>query len=70
MSTATCISSVGHICAALQRPYGTIRKAIEELGLTPAVIINMVAHYADDDVEKIREHLQKQPHAKPARGAR
>jgi hypothetical protein len=51
------ISSIGQICATLQRPYGTIRKTIESLGITPVLIINMVAHYSDDDVERLREAL-------------
>lgn len=53
------ISSVGQICSTLQRPYGTVRKAIERLGITPVLIINLVAHYADEDVERLREHLSE-----------
>jgi hypothetical protein len=51
------ISSIGQICSTLQRPYGTVRKAIESLGVTPVLVINMVAHYSDEDVERLREHL-------------
>jgi hypothetical protein len=51
------ISSIGQICATLQRPYGTIRKAIESLRISPVLVINMVAHYADEDVERLREHF-------------
>ncbi len=51
------ISSIGQICSTLQRPYGTVRKAIERLGITPVLVINMVAHYSDEDVERLREAL-------------
>ena len=61
------ISSIGQICATLQRPYGTVRKAIEGLGITPVLVINMVAHYSDEDVEHLREYLE-QP--RPARAKR
>jgi hypothetical protein len=64
MSTATSISSIGHICSTLQRPYGTIRKALEALQITPTVVINCVAHYSDDDVERLREHLERKQEGK------
>ena len=63
------ISSLGQICSTLQRPYGTLRKAIEELGITPVLVINMVAHYSDEDVERLREYLDQPRPAKAKRGS-
>jgi hypothetical protein len=57
MNATQSLSSIGFICQTLQKPYGAIRKAIEELGISPVMVMNCVAHYADDDVERIREFL-------------
>jgi hypothetical protein len=54
------LSSMGFICQTLQRSPGAIRKAIEAMGITPTVIINGRAHYSDEDVEAIREHLKRE----------
>lgn len=59
MSIAPSISAIGNVCAQLQRPYGAIQRAIEQLGIEPAIVINTVPHFSDDDVERIREHLYK-----------
>jgi hypothetical protein len=59
MSIATSISAIGNVCAQLQRPYGSIQKAIEQLSIKPAIVINTVPHYSDDDVQLIAEHLSK-----------
>ena len=61
------ISSIGQICSTLQRPYGTVRKAIESLGITPVLVINMVAHYADEDVERLRDYLGGAAHKRSKR---
>jgi len=36
-----------------------VRKAIEALDIRPALVINMVAHYDDADVERIRQYLSR-----------
>jgi hypothetical protein len=53
------ITSIGCLCSQLQKPYGQVRKAIELLGIKPVLIVNMVAHYSDDDVQLIAEHLRE-----------
>jgi hypothetical protein len=65
--TSPSISSLGQICSTLQRPYGSLRKAIEELGITPVLVINMVAHYSDEDVERLGEYFQQPRSAKQKR---
>lgn len=60
MSTTQSLTTLGCLCQMLQRSPDTIRKAMQELSITPAMIINMRAHYADEDVERIREHLARQ----------
>ena len=57
MSTTQNITSIGHACCVLQRPFASVQRAIEQLHIKPAVHINGVAHLDDADVERIREHL-------------
>lgn len=59
MSTATNISAIGNVCSQLQRPYGSIQRAIEQLGIKPVLTINTVPHFDDADVERIAKHLDK-----------
>jgi hypothetical protein len=51
------LESIAHLCASLQAPYATIAKAVEALGLKPAVTINGIGHYDADACERIAEHL-------------
>jgi hypothetical protein len=51
------ITSLGKVCAELQRPITAIRRAADRLGIVPAIVINDVPHYAASDVERIAEHL-------------
>jgi hypothetical protein len=60
MSTTSNMASMGFICQMLQRTPGTVRRAIEDLRITPTVVINTRAHYADEDVERIREHIERE----------
>jgi hypothetical protein len=52
------LETIGHACTTLQRPYGVIRRALAELGVEPAMVLNGVAHYAESDVERVAERLQ------------
>jgi hypothetical protein len=54
------ITSIGHACAVLNRPYAIVQRAVTTLGIKPAVYINGVAHLADDDVERVRLHLDRE----------
>lgn len=60
MSTTTNITSIGHACAVLNRPFALVKSAADALKIKPAVHINGVAHYDDADVERMRRHLAKQ----------
>jgi hypothetical protein len=57
MSTTQSITSIGHACCVLQRPFATIERAIAVLNIKPACHINGVAHLDDADVERIAKHL-------------
>jgi hypothetical protein len=59
-TTVTDLSSIGFVCQTLQQPPGTIRRAAESLGIKPALCINGVAHYDDEQVAAIREQLQSE----------
>ena len=52
------LESVGHICASLQKPLGVIRRALAELEVEPAMVLNGVAHFAEADVERVAERLR------------
>jgi hypothetical protein len=58
--SATSISSIGQVCQTLQASYSAVRRAIEALGLQPALVINGVPHFADEDVDLIAKHLRGQ----------
>ena len=51
------LETIGHACATLQAPYGTVRRALEEVGAEPAMVLNGIAHYREADVERVAEHL-------------
>ena len=53
------LESVGHLCQLFQRPYAAVRRALDEIGAQPTVVINGVAHYAEGDVERAAERLQQ-----------
>lgn len=55
--TTTEINSIGYTCQLLQRPYGAIRKAAEQLKIVPCVHINGIAHFSDEQVEALRQHF-------------
>lgn len=52
------ITSIGKASALLNTMPGKIESAAVALGVVPAVRINGVPHYGDDDLERIREHLK------------
>jgi hypothetical protein len=76
------LESLAHLSASLQAPYSRIAKAVESLGVKPAVTINGIPHFDGESCERIAEHLQAEPRTKtktrvntvspggePARGA-
>ena len=59
------LESIGHACTTLQASYGAVRRALEEVGAEPAMIINGVAHYAESDVERAGERLRARAQGRP-----
>jgi len=59
MTTATRhLESIGHLCASLQKPYATIRRAIDTLGIVPAVTINGIDHFDGEQCERIEKMIR------------
>lgn len=58
--SAPSISSIGQLCQTVQSSYTAVRRAIESLGIEPALTIDNVPHYPDSDMERIAEHLKGQ----------
>jgi hypothetical protein len=58
MSTTISAVSIGQAAALIQAMPSRIKAAAEELGITPAMRINMVDHYSEDDLQRIAEHLR------------
>lgn len=54
------LETIAHLCASIQAPYARIAKAVEALGLKPAVTINGIPHFDELACEKIAEHLADQ----------
>lgn len=58
-------TSIGQLCAYLQQPISRIRRAIEALKVEPAIRLNNVDHYSDDDCERVRDYLLTQAQKEP-----
>ncbi len=55
MTLPESIASIGHVAANLQRSPEQIRLIASRLGITPAVLINEIAHYEESDLQQIAE---------------
>ena len=53
------LETIGHLCQTFQQPYAAVRRALDEIGAHPAVVINGVPHFAEADVERAAEQLQQ-----------
>ena len=62
------LTSIGHICATLQQPYSVVRRALRDIGAEPALTINGIEHYAEGDVLRVAERLQKPAQAEAEAG--
>lgn len=60
MTATKKIHSIGHAAQILQLMPGKIREFAEELGIKPAVTINGIDHYAEADLQRIREWLAEE----------
>jgi hypothetical protein len=59
MSTETMhLESIGHLCQSLQSPYARIQRAIEKLNVRPAVTINGIAHFNEEQTERIADAVR------------
>jgi hypothetical protein len=52
------LESIGHLCSSLQAPFAVVRRAINELGLAPALTLNAVQHYDEQQCEQIAEWVR------------
>jgi hypothetical protein len=58
MSTATLnVESVGHLSARAGVPLGRVLRAVEALGVRPALVVDDVLHLAETDAQRVAEHL-------------
>ena len=51
--------SIGRAAALVQAMPDRIRAAAGELGITPVIRINLVDHYSESDLERIRDYLTR-----------
>jgi hypothetical protein len=51
--------SIGCLAAHLQRSVRAIEGACEKLRIAPALRLNHIAHFDAEQVEQIREHLER-----------
>jgi hypothetical protein len=47
------LESIGHLCQSLQSPVARIQRAVESLGVRPAMTINGIPHYDGPQCEQI-----------------
>jgi hypothetical protein len=58
MSTTISAVSIGQAAALIQAMPNKIREAAEALEIRPAMRINLVDHYSEDDLERIATYLR------------
>lgn len=58
--TTISIVSIGQAAAFIQTMPNRIRAAAEALGISPAMRINNIPHYAESDLERIAEFIRNQ----------
>jgi hypothetical protein len=54
------IIAIGRACSLVQAMPNRIEAAARELGIEPALRINLVPHYAESDINRIGEYLNQQ----------
>jgi hypothetical protein len=54
------LSSLGYLAPQLRHSVSGMRRAIQELEIEPAAVIDGIEHYDDAQVEAIRQHLEPQ----------
>ncbi len=54
------LETIGHACGTLQASYGSVRRALEEVGARPVLVVNGLAHFDEADVERAAERLAQQ----------
>lgn len=59
--TTRYLLSPSHLAANIQRPVSSVFKAAEELGIEPALVLNGVAHFDNEQAETIARHLTSAP---------
>lgn len=52
------LESIGHLCQSLQSPFARIRRVVDALGISPAVTINGVEHFDEQQCEQIADYLR------------
>lgn len=57
VSASPNLVTIGRACELLHTVPACVRAAAERAGVRPALIINSRIHYAEGDVERIREAL-------------
>jgi len=67
MSATQTLNSLGFLAATLKRSVTGMRRAILELQIEPAAVINGIEHFTDAQADAIRAHLdgQTQPGGQP-----
>lgn len=53
------LTSIGKAASIVQRHPARIRAAAEQLGIAPVLIVNGVAHFDVESIERIHAHLAK-----------
>ena len=52
------LESLPRLCVTFQRPYATVKRALDESGATPEMTLNGVPYYAEAAVERAAVRLQ------------
>ncbi len=57
-ATTTFIETLAHACGRLQASPKAVREALREVGAEPVLVVNELAHYAEEDMQRAAERLR------------
>lgn len=66
-TTVLSVESVGHLSARCGQPLRRVVRAIEALRIVPALVVDDVQHLAENDAQRVVEHIAGQGKAETGR---
>ena len=58
------LESISRLCAVFQRPYSAVKRALDESGAMPELVLSGTPYYGERAIEAAAERLQGKPEGK------